>query len=169
MDNRRKTIVINRKFQQQYAILVVVMTVILTNLFIIYLSLFSGGQPLELSSSEAWAIAIFELVLVVGVWYGSLRASHKVAGPVYKFTQQLKLVGSGQLWARIHLRKGDAFQEEAAAINASLDQLQARVEAVQNAADALTRAQAGGGDIAVPLAALGTELAALRTAREESA
>lgn len=167
MDNRRKQIVVNRKFQQQYAIMIVALTVFLTNLFIILQSLFPGENTPELTSGTAWTIGLIELVLVIGVWYASLKSTHKIAGPVYVISRQLKLVGAGELWARISLRQKDMFQEEAAAINASLDQLQARVEAVQQAARALQQAQAGGQDSATQLEQLMTELAALRTAKED--
>ncbi len=167
MDNRRKQIVINRKFQQQYAIMIVALTVFLTNIFIIVQSLFPGDNTPELTSSAAWTIGLIELVLVIGVWYGSLKSTHKIAGPVYVISRQMKLVGAGELWARISLRQKDMFQEEAAAINASLDQLQARVEAVQQAARALQQAHAGGQDTAPQLEHLVTELAALRTVRED--
>ena len=116
MDNRRKQIVINRKFQQQYAIMIVALTVFLTNIFIIVQSLFPGDNTPELTSTAAWTIGLIELVLVIGVWYGSLKSTHKIAGPVYVISRQMKLVGAGELWARISLRQKDMFQEEAAAI-----------------------------------------------------
>lgn len=167
MDNRRKQIVVNRKFQQQYAIMIVALTVFLTNIFIIVQALFPGENTPELTPTAAWTIGLIELVLVIGVWYGSLKSTHKIAGPVYVISRQMKLVGAGELWARISLRQKDMFQEEAAAINASLDQLQARVEAVQQAARSLQQAHAGGQDSSPHLEQLISELTALRTARED--
>ena len=167
MQNRRSQIVINQKFQHQYAMIIVVLTVFLTNLAIILLSLIPSEHPLELTSTAAWAIGIFELILVVGAWYGTLRASHKIAGPVFVFTRQLNAVGAGDLWARISLRDSDMFQEEAAAINASLEQLQAKVEAVQGAAKELQDTLTDGGATSAHMAKLTTALAALRTARED--
>lgn len=167
MDNRRKKIVINKKFQHQYALIVVVMTVFLTNIVIIFRSLFPGDQPFELSSSLALTIGLLELVLVVGAWYGSLRASHKIAGPVFVITRQLRAVGGGDLWVRISLRKGDMFREEAEAINASLQELQGRVAAVKSAAQDAKHARESGVDAAAALDRLLSELAMLRTSREE--
>lgn len=166
MENRRTKIVINPKFQQQYAIISVVLTVFLTNILIIFMSLGPGEQTLELTGASAWAIGIFELVLLVGVWYGTLKASHKVAGPVYKFAQHLKAVGSGDIWTRVSLRQGDMFQEEADLINASLDQLQEKVQAVQNAAKVIELSRADGGPTSDQIDKLMTATAALRTARE---
>ena len=166
MENRRTKIVINPKFQQQYAIISVVLTVFLTNILIIFMSLGPGEQTLELTPATAWAIGIFELVLLVGVWYGTLKASHKVAGPVYKFAQHLKAVGAGDIWTRVSLRQGDMFQEEADLINASLDQLQEKVQAVQNAAKVIELSRADGGPTPDQIDKLMTATAALRTARE---
>ena len=167
MDNRRKQIVINQKFQHQYAIVVVAMTVLLTNGFIIFRSLFPGDVPLELTSGEAWGIGLFELVLVFGVWYGSLKASHKIAGPVFVITRQIRAVCAGNLSARVSLRQGDMFQDEAALINASLAELQDKIDAVNNAAKLLQQAQSDGGDAGVHLERLMTALAALSSARED--
>ena len=166
MDNRRRQIVVNREFQQHYAVITVVMTVLLANIFIIFRALLPGDQPLELTSTAAWTIAIVELILIIGAWYGSLKATHKIAGPVFIFARQLKAVGEGDLWTRISLRKKDMFQEEASAINASLEQLQGKVEAVRNAAENLQQAQTNGTDTGAAMDKLMTELATLRTARE---
>lgn len=166
MENRRKRIVINPKFQQQYAIISVVLTVFLTNILIIFMSLGPGEQTLELSPTTAWAIGIFELVLLVGVWFGTLKASHKVAGPVYKFAEHLKALGAGEVWTRVSLRQGDMFQEEANSINTSLDQLQEKVQAVHNAAQVIQLSQSDGGPTVEQVEKLMAATAALRTARE---
>jgi methyl-accepting chemotaxis protein len=167
MDNQRKQIVINRKFQHQYAILIVALTVFLTNLVIVIQSLLPSEQPLQLSSTTAWTIGLIELFLIIGAWYGSLKSTHKIAGPVYVITRQLKAVGDGDLCARISLREKDMFQEEAATINASLDQLQAKVETVQRAARALQLSLANGDGTGASMEQLVTGLAALRTALKD--
>jgi methyl-accepting chemotaxis protein len=167
MQNRRKKIVINQKFQYQYAVIIVALTVLLANSFIILRSLIPSEQALELSANVAWAIGIFEIILVVGVWYGSLKATHRIAGPIYIFARQIKAVGAGDLWARISLRDGDMFQQEAAVINASLDQLQSKVEAVQDAARLLQEAQGEEGAVRAGINTLMSAVGALRTARED--
>ena len=50
MDNRRKTIVINKKFQYQYSLLIATMAVLLVNGFIIVRMLFPGEEAIALSS-----------------------------------------------------------------------------------------------------------------------
>ena len=167
MDNRRQQIVINKKFQFHYAIIVVAMTIFLANMVILFQSLLPSDRVLEMSSTQAWTIGLIELMLVIGVWYGSLKSSHKVAGLIFVITRQLKAVGAGDLWARISLRERDMFQEEAAAINESLDQLGARVEAVQVAAETVRQAQASGKDASTQMEKLFSELATLRLSKED--
>jgi len=145
MTNRRKQVIINKKFQQHYAVVSVAVTVLLTNVFILFQALVPGEQVVELSFGTAWGIGAVELVLVLGAWFGALRASHKVAGPVFVFERQIEAVAAGNLRARISLRKDDMFREEADAINASLDRLQHRVESLRGAARAVLQARAGSG------------------------
>jgi len=167
MQSRRKKIVINQKFQQQYALAIVALTVVVANIFIILQSLIPSEQQLELSTGAAWAIGLFEIALVLGVWYGALKATHKVAGPIYVFVRELKRVGAGDLSARIALREKDMFREEATAINAGLEQLEIKVETVQKAATALRQAHAEGGATDAQIESLMAALGALRTGRED--
>ncbi len=125
MENRRKTIVINKKFQHHYALLFVACTVVLTNLLIIVAALFPSEQPLQLTLPMALTIGAIELALLIGVWYASIRITHHIAGPVYVFSRDLEKFAGGDHSVRIKLREGDMFQEEAAQINASLDRLEA--------------------------------------------
>ncbi len=166
MDNRRKTIIVNRSFQHRFAVVLVALTVLLCNLVILFKLLLPGDNPLVMSTSAALSIGIIELILVVGVWYASLRASHRIAGPVYVFTRELRTVGEGNLTARISLREQDMFSEAAQDINASLEQLAGRVERVKSAARELQAAQAAGADCSARLDELLTELDSLRTQAE---
>ena len=77
MQNRRKTILINKKFQHHYAIVLVAMTVLATNIIIIGGILLPDEQRLHLSSSMSVVIGLIELFLVAGVWFAehSINAS----------------------------------------------------------------------------------------------
>ncbi len=131
MENRRKTIVINKKFQHHYALLFVASTVVLTNVLIIVAALFPSEQPLQLSLGMAVTIGAIEAALLVGVWFASLRITHHIAGPVYVFTRDLEAFAGGDHSVRITLRDGDMFQEEAVKINASLDRLEQALSQAQ--------------------------------------
>jgi len=166
MQNRRKTIVINRKFQHHYAIVLVAITVLVANLILIAGMLMPGELALQLSSSSALVIGLVELLLVCGVWYLSLRSTHRIAGPIFVFSRQLRAYGAGDLTARISLRDKDMFQEEASEINGGLDQMSDRVAELKALAEEARAAQASGGDVTAPLDKLLAALGQLKTEAE---
>ena len=79
-------------------------------------------------------IASLELVLIGGVWWGSLFASHKIAGPVYVMVRQMEKLAEGDMTARVRLRSKDAFQVEAVAINQCIEELQGHLLEVSDLA-----------------------------------
>ena len=121
MQNRRKTIVINSRFQYQYSLFSVALAVLLVNLFLIIRTLFPGDSPLNLSTSGALLIGGLEILIIGIVWYGSLKQSHRIAGPVYVFNREINRICNGDLGANIHLRDKDMFMETADDINASFE------------------------------------------------
>jgi len=134
MDNRRSTVVINSQFQYQYALLTVTATVVLVNAFLIILACLPGSQGFSLSTGNTILIACLELVLIGGVWLGCLFASHKIAGPVYVMVRQMEKLAGGDLTARVRLRRKDAFQVEAVAINQCIEELQGHLLEVSDLA-----------------------------------
>ncbi len=131
MDNRRTTIVINKKFQYQYSLLIVALAVLLVNGFIIVRMLFPGDEPLDLSTTSAIAVALVELILIGAIWYGSLKASHRIAGPVFVFAREVTRLGQGDLNAKIALREKDMFQAEAKMMNDSFVALRTRIATIK--------------------------------------
>ena len=145
MDNRRKTLVTNKKFQYQQTLMIVSITVIVANLFLVGSVLIPDAPALALSRGTALVIGLIELALMAAVWYGGIWASNKVAGPVYVFSRQIGLFSEGDLGARISLRKHDFFAEEAEQINRSLDRIQSQVEEVVSAVHGLRNAREASG------------------------
>lgn len=160
MDNRRTTIVINKKFQYQYSLLIVALAVLLVNGFIIMRMLFPGAEPLDLSTPTAIGIAAVELILIAAIWYGSLKASHRIAGPVYVFAREVARLGAGDLNAAIALRETDMFQAEARQMNDSFTALRNRIAAIKVVSSQLQAARAAGAEIDPLVEKLATELSA---------
>jgi methyl-accepting chemotaxis protein len=158
MDNRRKTIVINKPFQYQYSLLIAALAVLLVNGFIILRVLFPGEQPLELSTQMTVGIATVEFVLIAAIWYGSLIASHRIAGPVYVFAREIARLGEGDLNASIELRDKDMFQSEAEQMNKSIAALRNRIATVKGLSEQLQKAQPTGADVGPIVAKLVAEL-----------
>ena len=80
------------------------------------------------------------LVAVAGVitWLMALYSSFRIAGPLYRFSQNLKLASSSDTSRLIDLRKGDALVPQAEQIKQSVSVLRAHfaeVEAVAAAAE----------------------------------
>ena len=141
MDNRRRTIVINKKFQYQYSLLIAALAVLLINGFIIIRMLFPGEQALALTTATTLGLAAVEFMLLGLIWYGSLVASHRIAGPVYVFTREIGKLGEGDLTVNIRLRDKDMFQPEAEKMNASIKALSARLVTIRNLCDQLQQEQ----------------------------
>lgn len=158
MDNRRQTIVINKRFQYQHSLLIAAVAVLLVNGFIIVRMLVPGEQPLYLPTSMATGLALVEFILIAAIWYGCLKASHRIAGPVYVFAREISRLGEGDLGARIALRDKDMFQPEAEQMNKSLTALRTRIETIKTLSNQLQAAHATGVDVGPIVEKLATEL-----------
>jgi methyl-accepting chemotaxis protein len=160
MDNRRKTIVINKPFQYQHSLMVAALAVLLLNGFLISRLLFPGDTPLGMSSGQITGLAVLELLLVVAVWYGCLKLSHRIAGPVYVFAREVGRLGQGDLGARIALREKDNFRPEAEQMNESITALRARITALKELSEELKKAQETGADAGPIIEKIDAELSA---------
>lgn len=163
MDNRRTTIVINKKFQYQFSLLIAALAVLLVNGFLIVRILFPGDNPLDLSTSSILVLAILEFILIGAIWYGSLKASHRVAGPMHVVAREIDKLGSGDLTARVNIREKDMFQHEAERMNASIASLQAKISNVKALTEKLEQAQASGGDTGDIMSEIVSELSDFNT------
>ena len=167
MDNRRKTIVINKKFQYQYSLLIVAVAVLLVNGFIVVRMLFPGEQALALTTGVTMSVAAVEFILITSIWYGSLKASHRIAGPVYVFAREVGKLGTGDLTARISLREKDMFQPEAEQMNNSIAALRNKISTVKALSDQLQQAQSAGGETGAIVDQLNNQLSTFTTANGE--
>ncbi len=114
-----------------------------------------GGKGIGLGTI---AIALVEIVLIGGIWYASLKASHRIAGPVFVFAREVSRFGKGELSAAIALRETDMFQPEAEQMNASFRALRARIEGVKALSAELQVAHTNGADVGPLLKKLDAEL-----------
>ncbi len=158
MENRRKTIIINKPFQYQHSLMVAALAILLLNGFLIARLLFPGDDPLGMSTGQLTGLAALELLLVGVVWYGCLKASHRIAGPVFVFAREVGRLGDGDLRARIVLRDKDSFHPEAQQINDSISALRGRIETLKDLSAQLDAAQQSGGDISPVAEKISSEL-----------
>ena len=70
---------------------------------------------------------LFELLLAIPIaFYIGVRQSHRIVGPMNRLKRMLEAIGQGDFSQRITLRKGDALEDLAAAINQMAESLQQR-------------------------------------------
>jgi methyl-accepting chemotaxis protein len=84
-----------------------------------------------------WPAVISAMILIL---LHSIRASHKVAGPLYRFKIVLEALKEGKIPAPIHIRKGDYLQEEADLVNEVLESLRENLQGLQQAQVQLNKA-----------------------------
>lgn len=60
-----------------------------------------------------------------------LFISHKIAGPLFRFEKELKLIGEGDLTIKIWLRKDDQLKDLSESLNAMTENLNAKLTDVQ--------------------------------------
>ena len=77
-----------------------------------------------------WPAVIFAMILI---FLHSVRASHKVAGPLYRFKVVLEALKQGEISSPISIRKGDYLHQEADLINEVLESLRHNLEGLQQA------------------------------------
>lgn len=167
MDNRRKTIVINKPFQYQHSLLIAALTVLMVNGIIIFRVMFPGNDPLVLSTLSAILLGAMEFALVGGIWFASLRATHRIAGPVYVFNREIGKLGEGDMTARISLRKKDMFQTEGWEMNESIRALRGRIETVKGLTLQLQLTHDQGGDVGALVEKLNIEMSAFNTGNQD--
>jgi hypothetical protein len=76
------------------------------------------------------------LVAITGVvtWLIALYSSFRIAGPLYRFSENLKLASAGNLTPLIKLRGGDTMRHQARRIESSIEKLRMHHAAVEQLA-----------------------------------
>ena len=132
---QRKQILIDRQFQLRLALelMVVVLIVPLVLWADFYLlGQYALSQNPDLAAmrgnswgiigsllQQQWALMLVLYLVNFGVVYGFIVFyTHRIAGPVYRFSDTLKNMAEGKLGYRIRLRKNDYFENLGISINA---------------------------------------------------
>lgn len=84
-----------------------------------------------------WPALALSLLLVA---LDSIRTSHRIAGPLYRFNLAMDRVRLARIPEPIRLRKGDFLQDDCRRVNAVLDLTRSHVREVRDARRALTSA-----------------------------
>ncbi|MCK5683653.1 HAMP domain-containing protein [bacterium] len=134
MAYKRRQYFIDKGFQLRY-MLVIIIAMLCVSMVVgwtVYATVWTKlADPnfLELSQlftyfEQANVTLIYRtLILIIFISIASIFVSHKIAGPVYRFSQNAKSIAEGDLSTKIHLRKGDELNELANVFNGMTDNL----------------------------------------------
>ena len=95
------------------------------------------GNQIRYLYTYFWPAVILAMILI---FLHSVRASHKVAGPLYRFKLVLEALQEGEISSPISIRKGDYLQQEADLINQVLESLRQNLEGLQQSEVQLNQA-----------------------------
>ncbi len=141
-NERRKTYVVNRKYQYHYAILITLGVIIVINGAFAISYIFGGSEFRDHIgwSSVFWLVGI-EIIIVGFIMRLGIRSSHCVAGPMINLTRCFEKIAKGDLTANTQFRRTDQFHELADAYNIALSSTRNRVLEIRETAQALETAQ----------------------------
>ena len=148
--DRRRTLVINRKLQlgilftslSHVVFVTAVVTLALFAPLVLRLRNPNWDSP-ETTNAALQILYLHEtfwlpaLLAVLVVLMNSIRMSHKIAGPIYRFRRVCEAMKAGVVPKPIVLRKGDQLRAEIDEVNAMLDSWRGAVEQVRRDTSAL--------------------------------
>lgn len=135
---RRKVYLINKNFQIKFLIYSIFISLVtITVFYLMIYSFYEYGRQLGLEMGfppgHIWfrfiderqidmgsfflitSIIVFVFIVISGIWY-----SHKIAGPIYRISTQLKTISLDRLINKLSFRKYDFFLDLAVAYNKRL-------------------------------------------------
>ncbi len=98
---------------------------------------FQAASKILYLHSKFWPAVLLALFLIC---LHSIRTSHKIAGPLYRFERLFETIKEGNLPKQVTVRKGDYLNNEVKVINEMLESLQLRVQEIKDAQSGLNEA-----------------------------
>ena len=145
--HKRRQYYINKKFQSGFILKFILLLVIGGGLSVDLTVLTSKGTltstyegsrlviqetSLAILPSVVWTNIITTLLIGVVAIIVMIFVSHKIAGPMYRFESDLKIIAEGDLKKRIHLRQGDQFAEMAGNLNEMVASLNVKISEIHD-------------------------------------
>jgi methyl-accepting chemotaxis protein len=127
-DRRRKLLI--EGYQYRFAMASLLVMIILINSVLI-LGYLANGPLRQPGWVQAAAVAVVEVVALAVTFYLTMRATHRLAGPILSLKRSAAAFGEGDLSVVLTFRKGDYLHDVADVLNASIGKLQARISAVK--------------------------------------
>lgn len=137
MENKRRTLIVDKPFQLQLVMEAVLITFVAINVIVIatFLMLFSGSVlPASTMLFIGITVASVEVIALTVIFWVARKSSNRIAGPVYRFCRTIEAIGEGDLSGTIQLRRKDYFAEQADVYNHSVTKLRDRIESARKLA-----------------------------------
>jgi methyl-accepting chemotaxis protein len=130
--NARRQLIINPRFQMQFAIILVLLHINVGFLYQIALHYRVQNLAAEAGSIEAFLeldpwTSIWPAMLAAGlisglaVFFIGIRYSHQIVGPLPRISRALREISRGEQPERLKFRPGDVLEELAAQVNQVAD------------------------------------------------
>jgi methyl-accepting chemotaxis protein len=140
---KRTRLYVKRHFQQSMVLEVMLITFILINV-IVTTTFWMMDAFVDVQQTKeylAYTIAALEVVGFIGIYRYNLKASHRIAGPIFSAERSLQQIADGDLNVQMRLREHDRFPELAEQINQTADALRDRIAHAQTLAHSLRNDQ----------------------------
>lgn len=139
MQEKRSQLFVKHKFQKTMILEVLLITFIFLNLLVVAGFILLDSVPNLHQHKEyiALAIAAFEIIGFSIVYRYNLKASHRIAGPLFSLQRKLESVESGDIDFTMEVREDDQFHELSDQMNKTVGSLATRVEKLQALASTL--------------------------------
>jgi len=139
MDEQRSQLIVKHKFQKTMILEVMLITFILINTLVLAGFVLLDYVPNLRQNKEyiGLAIAGFEVIGFFIVYRYNLRASHRIAGPLFNLQRNLKSIETGDIGFTMEVRQDDQFHELSDQMNKTVTSLRERMERVRELASTL--------------------------------
>ena len=162
--NRRRRHLVDTQFQGQFVAIALMAMVIAVNVAVAAAYFLAPPVLLQaLTTAHAMAIGLAELLLVFAAYHFGVRASNRIAGPVYVMARSVERLADGDFSFHVHLRRDDYFKAFGEEVNVSIDRLRARVTEMKQVMEELSSVLPNDGPARELANRLHRELAAIRT------
>ncbi len=154
--NRRKKFLIDGSQRQLLGVYFVHFMIVLVVFFAAMVFIFnqqvinSEGLTVDQKQEFASLMSSFVNKMWPAMWVlflfmvlHAIYVSHKIAGPLYNIRTVMSYVGTGNLTARVKLRKGDFLNQDADTVNDTIGELDRRLSDMLENCSAATKALDG--------------------------
>lgn len=155
---KRRQYYIDKKFQRRF-IMQFLLIILVGGLLSVGLTMLTSQDTLTSSydgtrlAIEKTSVAIMPSVIVTNIITTCvisiiaavvmLLVSHKIAGPMFRFESDLKVIAEGDLQKKIQIRNGDQFVGMVKNLNEMVESLNTKMTEIQQDLDMLTHSASG--------------------------